>query len=158
MGLVTLLAISLLGSAGEAASQEQGGAVSDPSDAEQKLLRNLVVDTSAVSPPLRAHGSLDPNKVKEVVSSHQAELLSCYERTLLENPTLSGICTVRIVVDRSGTVGSASIHGSSLNSLSMHRCVLELVRSWRFPAPTDGKAAAVEYPLVFRKLAPDAGQ
>jgi TonB family protein len=158
MGLVTLLAISMLGAAGSASSQEQGGAVSDPSDAEQKLLRSLVVDTSAVSPPLRAHGSLDPGKIREVVSSHQAELLGCYERAVLETPTLSGICTVRIVVDRSGTVGSASIHGSSLNSLSMHRCVLELVRTWRFQAPADGKAAAVEYPLVFRRVEPDAGQ
>lgn len=158
MGLVTLLAVSLLGAGAEAASQEQGGAVTDPSAAEQRLLRGLVVDTSAVSPPLRAHGSLDPDKVREIVSSHQAELMSCYERAVLESPSLSGICTVRIVVDRSGTVGSASIHGSSLNSLSMHRCVLQLVRTWRFPAPADGKAAAVEYPLVFRKTEPDAGQ
>jgi TonB family protein len=158
MGLVTLLAVSLIGAGGEATSQEQGAAVTAPDDAEQKLLRSLVVDTSAVSPPLRAHGSLDADKVREVVSSHQAELLSCYERAVLENPALSGTCTVRIVVDRSGTVGSASIHGSSLNSLSVQRCVLQLVRTWRFPAPADGKAAAVEYPLVFRKLEPDAGQ
>jgi TonB family protein len=158
MGLVTLLAVSLLGAGSEAASQEQGAAVSDRSEVEQKLLGSLVVDTSAVSPPIRTHGSLDVEKVREVVSSHREELRSCYERAVLENPTLSGTCTVRIVVDRNGTVGSASIHGSSLNSLSMHRCVLQLVRTWSFPSPADGKAAAVEYPLVFRKQEPDAGR
>ena len=157
MGLVTLLAVSLLGSAVEVA-QEQSAAVPDRSEAEQELLRSLVVDTSAVSPPLRAHGSLDVGKVREVVTGHQAELRSCYERAVLENPTLSGTCTVRIVVDRNGTVGSASIHGSSLNSLSMQRCVLQLIRTWRFPSPADGKAAAVEYPLVFRKEPSDAGR
>ena len=157
MGLVTLLAVSLLGAGGEDVAQEQGAAVPDRSEGKQRLLRSLVVDTSAVSPPLRAHGSLDGDKVREVVSSHQAELRSCYERAVLETPTLSGTCTVRIVVDKNGTVGSSSISTSSLRSMSMHRCVLQLVRTWRFPPPADGKAAAVEYPLVFRNDAPDAG-
>ena len=157
MGLVTLLAVSLLGASGRVASQEQAGAVSDRPEVEQKLLRSLVVDTSAVSPPLRAHGSLDGEKVREVVSSHKTELRGCYERAALDNPALAGTFTVRIVVDRNGAVGSASIHDSSIRSLAMHRCVLQLVRTWRFPSPTDGKAAALEYPLVFRTEAPDAG-
>ena len=157
MGLVTLLAVALLGACGQDASREQGAAVPDRTEVEQKLLRSLVVDTSAVSPPLRTHGSLDGGKIREVVSSHQAELRGCYERAVLENPTLSGTCTVRIVIDRNGTVGLASMHGSSLNSLPMQRCVLEVVRTWRFPSPADGKAAAIEYPLVFSQQAPDAG-
>ena len=157
MGLVTLLAVALLGAGGEDATPEQGSAVSDRSEAERKLVQGLVVDTSAVTPPLRAHGSIDGDKVREVVSSHQAELRSCYERGVLENPTLAGTFTVRIVLDKNGSVGSASIQGSSLRSLSMHRCVLQLVRDWRFPPPSDGKAAAVEYPLTFWREARDAG-
>lgn len=157
MGFATLLAVSLLGAGSEHAAQEQGAAAPDRSEAEQKLLQSLVVDTSAVTPPLRAHGSLDGDKVREVVSSHQAELRSCYERAVLENPTLAGTFTVRIVLDKNGSVGSAGIQGSSLQSLSMHRCVLQLVRGWRFPPPSDGKAAAVEYPLTFRREGRDAG-
>jgi TonB family protein len=155
MGLVTLLAVSLLEAGGGQDSPPEESA--DRSESEQRLLRDLVVDTSAVSPPLRAHGSLDAEKIREVVSSHKADLRSCYERAVLDNPTLSGSCTVRIVVDKSGTVGSASIHDSSLRSLSMHRCVLEVVRTWHFPSPADGRAAAIEYPLAFRKDLPDAG-
>jgi TonB family protein len=156
MGFATLLAVSLLGAGSEDAGREQGAAAQDRSEAEQKL-PGLVVDTSAISPPLRAHGSLDGNKVREVVSSHHAELRSCYERALLETPTLAGTFTVRIVLDKNGSVGSAGIQGSSLQSLSMHRCVLQLVRGWRFPPPSDGKAAAIEYPLTFRREGPDAG-
>ena len=152
MGFATLLAISMLGAGGEDA-----GAAADRSEAERKVFPSLVVDTSAVSPPLRAHGSLDGDRVRQVVSGQQAALLSCYERGVLENPTLSGTCTVRIVIDKNGTVGSAGIQGSSLQSLSMHRCVLQLVRTWRFPPPSDGKAAAVEYPLTFRREERDAG-
>ena len=103
------------------------------------------------------HGSLDPEKVREIVGSQRDALRSCYERGIMENPTLSGTCTVRIVVDRDGTVGLASMQGSSLQSLSMQRCVLQLVRTWRFPPPADGRAAAIEYPLIFWRRAPDAG-
>ena len=143
MGLVTLLAVSLLGSA--PADQAPGATT-------------LVVDTSAVSPPLRVrHGSIDPDKVREVVSSQRAELQSCYERGLLENPNLSGTWTVRIVIAGNGAVGTASMQGATLHWLSMERCLLALVRTWRFPPPADGKTAAVDYPFTFRKEGPDAG-
>ena len=150
MGLVTVLAVSVLGSAVAAAAQQ--GA-----EGEQSL-RGLVVDTSAVSPPLRVrHGSVDPVKIREVTSSQRAELLNCYERGLLENPNLSGTWTVRIVITGNGAVGTASMQGSTLHWLSMERCLLQLVRTWRFPPPADGKTAAVDYPFTFRKEGPDAG-
>ena len=154
MGLVTLLAVSLLGSGPADAGPDQGTAVSNGSGLEQ----SLIVDTAAVSPPLRVrHGSLDGEKVREVVSSQRAALRSCYERAVLENPLLSGMCTVRIVITGDGTVGLASMHSSTLHTLSMERCVLQLVRTWRFPPPGDGRAAAVEYPIIFRKQERDAG-
>ena len=156
MGFATLLAVALLGAGSEDAGREQGAATQDRSDAEQRL-PGVIVDTSAVSPPLRAHGSLDGEKIRQVVSGQQAALRSCYERALLETPTLAGTFTVRIVLDKNGSVGSAGIQGSSLQSLSMHRCVLQLVRTWRFPPPSDGKAAAIEYPLTFRRAERDAG-
>lgn len=149
MGLVTLLAVSLLGSA--PADQAPGEAVSNAAE-------SLVVDTSAVSPPvLVRHGALDPEKVRGVVSSHREELRSCYERAVLENPSLEGTCTLRIVIAGDGSVGTTSLQGSTLRSVSLGRCLLQLVRTWRFPPPTDGKTAAVDYPLAFRKEAPDAG-
>ena len=156
MGLVTLLAVSLLGAAN--ADQEQGEAVSQASEAEQATVRGLVVDTSAASPPLRLRaGSIDPEKVREIVSSHRPALRDCYQRAVLENPSLAGRCTVHIVVAGDGTVGSASLQGSTVRSLSLGRCLLQLVRTWRFPAPADGKALAVDYPLLFRREEPDAG-
>jgi len=148
MRLVTLLAVALLGAdAGDAGP----GAAVDPVQARlpAQEVPGPVVDTSAVSPPLRTQGSMDPEKVREVVRSQGPALQACYEQALAQDVTLSGGCTVRIVVDRDGTVGSASIHHSSLGSLSLQRCVLERVRTWRFPPPGNGKAAAVEYPLVF---------
>jgi TonB family protein len=158
MGLVTLLAVSLLGSAALDAAQGEGAAESPGTEAKQAFLHGLLVDTSAVSPPLRVrHGALDPEKVREVVSSHRGELQGCYERAALENPQLSGSCTVRIVVAGDGTVGTASLQGSTFRSVSLGRCLLQLVRAWRFPPPADGKTAAVDYPLVFRKDELDGG-
>jgi TonB family protein len=149
MGLVTLLAVSLLGSA--PADQASGEAVSHAEE-------SLVVDTSAVSPPVQVrHGALDPEKVRGVVTAHREDLRSCYERALAENPSLEGTCTMRIVIAGDGSVGTTSLQGSTLRSVSLGRCLLQLVRTWRFPPPTDGKTAAVDYPLAFRKEAPDAG-
>jgi len=163
MGLATLLTVSLLGSS---LSDGQGEAVSQRPEAERKVFQSLVVDTSAMSPPLRVrHGSLDPEKVREIVSGHRAALRSCYADAVLSNPSTAGTCRLRIVVDRGGAVGLASMQGSSLHSLSMERCLLQLARTWRFPPPADGRAVAIEYPLVFRTEesgqssgVPDAGQ
>ena len=152
MGLVTLLAVSLLGSA--PAGQAQG----EPASHAAGVERALVVDTSAVSPPVQVrHGALDPDKVRAVVTSHGDDLRSCYERAVLELPSLEGTCTLRIVIAGDGSVGTASLQGSTLRSVSLGRCLLQLVRTWRFPPPTDGKTAAVDYPLAFRREAPDAG-
>ena len=156
MGLVTLLTVALLGSG--TADQDQGEAVSHAAEVEQALTRSLVVDTAAVSPPVRVrHGALDPEKVREVVSSHRSELRSCYVRAALEDPNLAGSCTIRIVVTGDGAVGTTSLQASSLHSVSLGRCLLQLVRTWRFPPPIDGKTAAVDYPLTFRKEEADAG-
>lgn len=158
MGPVTLLALALLGSGPPDGSTEQGAAPSQGAEVEQRLAGDLVVDTAAVSPPLRVrHGSIDGAKVREVVSSHRDELRGCYERAVLESPQLSGVSTIHIVIDRDGTVGTASVQSSSFRSMTLHRCLLQLVRDWRFPPPSDGKPAAVDYPLVFRGVAPDAG-
>ena len=155
MGRVTLLAVSLLGFLGAAAED----AASPPaSDARKAFLRGLLVDASGVSPPVRVrHGSIDPGKVREVVSSHGAELQGCYERAALETPGLTGACTVRIVISGDGTVGTASLQGSTFRSISLGRCLLQLVRTWRFPAPPDGRTAAVDYPLSFLRDESDAG-
>jgi len=152
MRLVTLLAVAVLRAGAPDGGQEQGAGA-------EGLARGLVVDTSAVSPPLRVrHGSIDGDKVREVVSSHREEIRGCYERAVFESPQLSGVSTIHIVIDRDGTVGTASVQSSTFRSTTMHRCLLQLVRDWRFPPPADGKPAAVDYPLVFRKNGePDAG-
>jgi len=152
MRLVTLLAVAVLGAGAPDGGQERGAAV------EQGLAGGLVVDTAAVSPPLRVrHGSIDGDKVRDVVSSHREEIRGCYERAVVESPQLSGVSTIHIVIDRDGTVGTASVQSSTFRSMTLHRCLLQLVRDWRFPPPADGKPAAVDYPLVFRGVAPDAG-
>jgi TonB family protein len=158
MGLVTLLAVSLLRAGTSEADQGQGGAASPRPETQQVTAGGLVVDTSAVSPQLRiSHGSIDPDKVRDVVSAQRDEIRSCYERAVQENPGLAGTCTVRIVITGDGTVGTTSFQKSSIHSVTLGRCLLQLVRTWRFPPPSDGKTAAVDYPLGFRRVASDAG-
>ena len=100
MGLVSLLAVSLLGSA--PSDQAQGETAAG---ADQAGVRGLTVDTSGVTPPvLVRHGALDPEKVRAVVTSHREDLRGCYERALVETPSLEGSVTLRIVIAGDGSV------------------------------------------------------
>src|ERR1044071_4386106 len=119
MGLVTLLAVSLLRAGMSDAGPGQGGSAAQLPETQQAGA-GPVVDTSGVSPPLRVrHGSIDPEKVREVVGSQRDAIRSCYERALQENPGLAGSCTVRIVITGDGTVGTTSFQNSSIHSVSL---------------------------------------
>jgi len=78
-------------------------------------------------------------------------------RVAIATAALLGVALAGQAIAGDGTVGTASLQGSTFRSMSLGRCLLQLVRGWRFPPPADGKTAAVDYPLVFRKDELDAG-
>jgi hypothetical protein len=47
-----------------------------------------------------------------------------------------------------GAVTSAKVESSSLNGSPAENCIVQAVRSWKFPAPIGGPAVAV-YPFDF---------
>src|SRR5262249_19102317 len=92
-------------------------------------------------------GTLPEGEVDRVLAQHEAELLRCH--AVARPPGyVGGALTVKLRVSRDGKVGRAQIEESSLGHWPTERCVLETVRTLRFPPPSGGEAE-VAYPLNF---------
>ncbi len=97
------------------------------------------------------NGRLPKDVVERVVRSNQPAFEACYERARAADPLLQGRVTVRFLIDRNGSVTSASDGGSNVNNPALVRCVLRAFHGLNFPKP-EGGAVTVVYPLMFSGL------
>ena len=72
----------------------------------------------------------------------------CYENALRKQPKLAGTVTVAFVIGGDGRVTSAQ--GSGFPDDAVTACVSKVFQGLRFPAPADGRAIPVKYPLQFQ--------
>jgi hypothetical protein len=56
---------------------------------------------------------------------------------------------VLIVVTGEGSVATASIRATTLKSEPVEKCIVDEVRSWTFPAPSNGEPTQIAYPFTF---------
>jgi TonB family protein len=112
--------------------------------------RNVgVLSADAVAPaPRSSTGTLDPALLAREVRSHMPDIRRCYETALAAKPGLSGRIVLKFTVAADGQVETPSLGESTLGSPQAESCVVELARSWRFPAPEGGPVEA-EFPFVF---------
>ncbi len=110
---------------------------------------------------------LSKETIKEAISMVRPQLKSCYEKILMDFPTLEGdvVVTFDIVVDD----GTAHVdleqvaEDSELHEKELHQCLLDALRTAEFKLPkgTGDGAVSVKYPFRFKKAeepgAPDAG-
>ncbi|HEU0037370.1 MAG TPA: AgmX/PglI C-terminal domain-containing protein [Kofleriaceae bacterium] len=91
-------------------------------------------------------GPLDKDTIRREVRTHLRRVEFCYEKALLERPTLAGTTTVKFVIAADGHVASATGAGFDPD---VDTCVAKVVLAMRFPASNAGDTA-VSYPFVFR--------
>lgn len=94
-------------------------------------------------------GTIDREAVGEVVRRHASQIRYCYQRELAKDPSLSGRVVVKFVIAGDGSVSTASVKSSSLDSSPVEQCLTGRVRRMRFPAPQGGGIVIVSYPFVF---------
>jgi hypothetical protein len=92
-------------------------------------------------------GALPKELVARVVRANISRVRYCYEKQLLNEPTLEGRLTIRFVIDGNGTVGSA-VATSSLGS-DIDTCVANVFRTMTFPKPKGNRKVVVNYPITF---------
>lgn len=101
--------------------------------------------------------SLDKSAIRAVFKKNSKQIRGCYETALERAPNLSGKLAVRLSVLPAGAVDSAEVASSTLGDAELERCVLDQVRTFKFPAFGGGEKVFITYPFIFNSSPPDAG-
>jgi hypothetical protein len=99
-------------------------------------------------PPPSATGRLPPEVIQRVIRQRMDRFRACYNDVRRTNPRLEGRVTVRFLINRDGTVATASDAGSDMRDRGVISCVLRNFYALTFPRP-EGGAVAVSFPISF---------
>lgn len=91
-----------------------------------------------------------PDSITQVMRAHQAEIQTCYEKTLAaRNEKLEGRLMTHFAITPAGTVSKPQVvkKGTTLKDKDLQACVVGVLATLRFPKPPDGKEHPVEYPI-----------
>lgn len=94
-------------------------------------------------------GSLSRADVLKVINSHFHAVQACYERALMQKPTLSGRIAFDWTVTKTGSVKGVRVRSSTLGSPKVANCIANLIKRWKFPRPKGGDAV-ITFPFLFR--------
>jgi hypothetical protein len=96
----------------------------------------------------QVNGRLPPEVIQRIVRQNFGRFRLCYENGMRTNPNLAGRVAVKFVIDRSGSVSTASDGGSDLPDQSVVSCVVRGFGNLSFPQP-EGGIVTVVYPIIF---------
>lgn len=94
-------------------------------------------------------GEIPKKELDEAMAKYIEEIEICYRNVLPKKPDLTGDALLRIVVDPRGGISDTELVSQSVYHQELADCIDGMSKQWRFPAPTDGMSATVEYLLVF---------
>ncbi len=93
-------------------------------------------------------GNMDAALIDQVVKQHLNQYRYCYQRELQRNHQLSGKVTLKWIIASDGSVSSANVKRETIGNSAVTRCMLNVARRMRFPAPKGG-IVIVSYPFLF---------
>jgi TonB family protein len=93
-------------------------------------------------------GTLDKRQIDEVIKVRMGRIQACYQREFQRNPGLQGRVTLRILIDKDGSVPLVKVRQSTMNNPTVEQCLIDELRETHFPAPTGG-TVVVTYPFSF---------
>lgn len=94
-------------------------------------------------------GDLTAEQILKVVMARKSMFQACFERELQRIPNLSGTITVTWRIDGTGTVTMSKLKSSTMNNAAVEGCIVRRVRDLKFPPPSGGNQAIVNFPFVF---------
>lgn len=94
-------------------------------------------------------GSLSPEIIGRIIRRHINELMYCYQIGLAKEAGLSGRVSVQITIAATGEVVASAVQSSTMNNIRMENCVVQVIRHWEFPIPSDRRTVSVTYPFDF---------
>ncbi len=105
-----------------------------------------------VSEEALVEGGLDKDQIAAVINRHLGEVIYCYEKGLQVQPGLAGRVGVKFTINGGGNVSVASVGSSSLNSAQVEGCIVNRLRTWKFPKPVGGVNVKVNYPFALKRM------
>ena len=94
----------------------------------------------------KVQGALDRRYVTTLVARNRNRFGFCYEEEWRHDPMLEGNVAADFTIDETGRVTWTRVKG--LNE-AVERCLTELLRRMRFPAPTNGGLVEVSYVFTY---------
>lgn len=94
------------------------------------------------------NGRLPPEVIQRIVRANFGRFRFCYEKGLVNQPTLRGRISVKFLIERDGSVAKPANGGSDLPDQAVVTCVVQGFASLVFPKP-EGGVVSVVYPLTF---------
>ena len=96
-------------------------------------------------------GGLSQGDVARVMQRSRGQVRFCYEQGLQTSPKLAGRVAVKFVIGGNGAVHSTRLDSSTLDSPVVENCILERLKTWKFPLPKGGVDVNVAYPFILRR-------
>ena len=94
-------------------------------------------------------GSLDKAIVRRYLKRHFAKLQYCYEKRLLQKPTLDGTVETQFTIGATGHVIAATASGMDSEVAD---CVKQVIENIEYPQATGGGVVVVHYPFTFQRI------
>jgi hypothetical protein len=130
------------------AGRGRGAPEATPARAVARDPRACVEPALPDEPSLAAsRGRIAPAQVESVAAGELARLRGCYGRALARSARAAGQINVHFVIGLDGRVSHARAEHNGVPDCDAVRCVLDVFRGMRFPAP-DGGSVHVVYPIL----------
>ena len=107
---------------------------------------------------LEVDGKINVDRVRRTIKKNKGLALACYQKTKEVDPTLSGTVTLTWDIGDDGVATNVRQSGRSLNGDGdfdirddMITCLIESVKTWKFPVAAESTVARVSYPFTFKK-------
>jgi TonB family protein len=100
-------------------------------------------------------GVYESADVEETMAEHMGEVRGCYRRAGRAQRYAGGKVTLRFAVGGDGQPTDVVVIATELGNYEVERCLVDVARAVKFPAPEGKKATTFEYPVEFR---PSGGQ
>jgi TonB family protein len=87
-----------------------------------------------------------------IVQNNRDKFRTCYDASLAANPGIHGRVSLRFVLNPDGTVKEGSIDpaASDITKEDLERCMMNVLRTLKFPPSKRGMESTVRYPFTFK--------
>lgn len=115
--------------------------------------RTTGVPTAKIGQPA-VQGDLDKAIIRRYIKRNIQKLQYCYEKELLQTPTLKGTVTADFTIGVDGLVSASTASG--IGNTNVETCIAAVIKAIEFPKPKGNGPVTVKYPFMFQPADPPA--